>query len=107
MKASKWPTTWKRIVARARPRRPTCGSTASTRCASPVAKTGEALRSLRKQPRRQVDGEGDDDGVEGERHQAVERAQLAQAFGREVHVGGGAGDADDDREMQEVPVVGL
>ena len=66
-------------------------------------------RPIRTQniPARQVDGQRHDHSVEGEGQQAVHRPDPTQGPGVEGDVGGLGGDADDDAEVQEIPVVRL
>src|ERR1700722_656761 len=53
-----------------------------------------------------VDGEGEDAGIEEERQHTVSERQAAHAARRHLHVRYLAGHADDEAVVEEVPVIG-
>src|SRR5215813_14803577 len=77
----------------------------STSLTTAYQRTGEFPRS--DQTGDDVDGEGEDHDVEEKRQQAVGEAEAAEAVVLDLHVGDLEGHADHEREIDEVPVVGL
>src|SRR5215813_15396773 len=77
----------------------------STSLTTAYQRTGEFPRS--DQTGDDVDGEGEDHDVEEERQQAVGEAEAAEAVVLDLDVGDLERHADHEREIDEVPVVGL
>src|SRR5216683_2375674 len=64
-------------------------------------------RTLSQQARQQVDAERQDDRIEEEGDDAVAESQAAHDATGDLHVGDLAGHADDEGEIEKVPVVGI
>ena len=101
-----WADRPRRVRGRGRPGSPRPGGAGETAQRKLGPLRSRPIRTP-KNARQKVDGQRHHDGVEGEGEQAVHRPDPTQGPGVEGDVGGLGGDADDDAEVQEIPVVRL